>query len=134
MREHEGLSISSIEKHLISFFHFHFHFNFLLLFKYSCLQFHLTTTPCLTHPRLPPVSLLPLALSMCPLFMFLDNPSPILPHCPLPLPSGYCQFVLYFNVSGYILFACLETVFLTNTLSSFDQRAFFRQACPLTNS
>ena len=23
------------------------------------------------------------------------------------LPPGYCQFVLYFNVSGYILLACL---------------------------
>ena len=26
---------------------------------------------------------------------------------PFPLPSGYCQFVLYFNVSGYVLLACL---------------------------
>ena len=24
-----------------------------------------------------------------------------------PSPSGYCQFVLYFNVPGYILLACL---------------------------
>ena len=29
--------------------------------------------------------------------------SPIIPS---PLPSGYCQFVLNFNVSGYILLAC----------------------------
>ena len=36
-----------------------------------------------------------------------ENPS-LSPHnCPLPLPSGYCQFGLYFNVSGYILLACL---------------------------
>ena len=29
------------------------------------------------------------------------------PIIPLPLLSGYCQFVLYFNVSGSILLACL---------------------------
>ena len=29
------------------------------------------------------------------------------PLFPLPLPSGYCQFVLYFNVSACILLACL---------------------------
>ena len=64
--------------------------------------------PCPTHPHLPPSNLPPLALSMCPLYMFLGGPSPIFPHYPSPPnPSDYCQFVLYFSVSGYILLACL---------------------------
>ena len=36
-----------------------------------------------------------------------QNSSPFSTHYPLPPPSGYCQFVLNFNVSGYILLACL---------------------------
>ena len=35
------------------------------------------------------------------------NPSPFSPIIPSHLPSGYCQIVLHFNVSGYILLACL---------------------------
>ena len=35
------------------------------------------------------------------------NPSLFLPIIPSYLPSSYCQFVLNFNVSGYILLACL---------------------------
>ena len=35
-----------------------------------------------THPGLPPLNLTPLALSMCPLYKFLDGPS-----CIIPLPS-----------------------------------------------
>ena len=46
---------------------------------------------------------------MCPLYMFLKT----LPHCPpiIPshLPSGYFQFVLNFNVSGYILLEINKT-------------------------
>ena len=35
-------------------------------------------------------------------------PFPYFPPLPFSsLPSGCCQFVLYFNVSGYILLACL---------------------------
>ena len=41
--------------------------------------------PCLTHPCLPPSNLPALALSMCPLYMFLYGPSPIFPIIPLPL-------------------------------------------------
>ena len=48
-----------------------------------------------------------LAFSMCPLYMFLDDPSQFSPIMAFHLPSGYCQFVFYFNVSGYILLACL---------------------------
>ena len=74
---------------------------FWLLFKYSCLHFQPTWPP--THPNLPPLNLHPLALSMCPSYMFLDGP----PIIPSPLPSGYCQFVLYFSVSGSTLLAHL---------------------------
>ena len=69
---------------------------------------------CPNHPHLPPSILTPLALSMCPLYMFLDNPSPFFPHYLPPLSPvvTVCsvfqkQFVLYFNVSGYILLASL---------------------------
>ena len=34
-------------------------------------------------------------------------PFPIFPYYSSPVLSGYCQSVLYFNVSGYILLACL---------------------------
>ena len=35
-----------------------------------------------------------------------ENPSPFSPIISSHLPSGYCQIVLNFNVSGYILLAC----------------------------
>ena len=72
---------------------------------YSCLHFAPTMPPP-PQPAPPhlPQSFPLLALSMGPLYTFLDGPSPIFPHYPpLPLPPGYCQFVLYFNVFGYIL-------------------------------
>ena len=34
-----------------------------------------------------------------------ENPFPLFPIIPSHLPSGYCQIVLNFNVSGYILLA-----------------------------
>ena len=48
-----------------------------------------------------------LVLSMCPSYMFLKTLPPFPCIIPSHLPSGYCQFVLNFNVSGYILLACL---------------------------
>ena len=60
---------------------------FLLFFKYSCLHFHPTLAPHPTHPHLPPLNLPPLALSMCPLYMFLDDPSSISPRYPSPSSS-----------------------------------------------
>ena len=83
-----------------------YYYIFLLLFKYSCLHF----PPPLPQPHPSPshpLSYAPLALSMCPLCMLFAELSPFLPHYPLPLSSGYCQFVLNFNVSGYILLVCL---------------------------
>ena len=53
---------------------------FLLLFKYSCLHFPPTMPTHHTHPHHPPSNLFPLALSMCPLYMFLDGTSLIYSH------------------------------------------------------
>ena len=84
-------------------------FNILFIFycSYSCLHSPLMTPPHATHHHLHLQSLHPLPFPWifytCSLMT-----SPLLsPIIPLPLPSGYCQFVLYFNVSGYILLACL---------------------------
>ena len=63
-----------------------FIYLFLLLFWYSRLHFPTTTTHRPTHPRLPPSNLPPLALSMGPLYMFIDGPSSIFPHCSSPPP------------------------------------------------
>ena len=77
----------------------------LLVFKYSCLHLLPTTppTPATSLPWFHP----PLVLSMCPLYLFLKTLPPFIPIIPSHLPSGYCQIVLNFNVSGYILLACL---------------------------
>ena len=76
---------------------------FKLLFKYSCVHFQHTTAPHPIHPCLPPLNLPPLALSMCPLYMFLDGPFPIFPHYLVPPPlwllsvcSLFQCFWLYF--------------------------------------
>ena len=59
------------------------------------------TLPTPTHTLDPtPCCLCPWVLYTCSL-MTLPFVYPII------LPSGSCQFVLYFNVSGSILFACL---------------------------
>ena len=76
---------------------------FLLLFKYSCLHLPPTIPPKPHYPHLPPLLLPPLVFSTCPLELFLKTLPPIIPS---HLPSGYCQIVLNFNVSGCILLAC----------------------------
>ena len=45
-----------------------------------------------SHPQ----SYLPMALSMGPLYMFLDNPSPLSPFSLYTILTAYCQFVLLF--------------------------------------
>ena len=77
---------------------------FLLLFKYSCFHFHSIMAPHPTHPGFPPSNPLPLALSMCPLHMFLDGPSPIFPHYPSPRSSlvTVCSLFQCF----WLYFAC----------------------------
>ena len=79
---------------------------FLLLFNYSCPSFPPITLPCSTHP-------LPSTFSPPHLFVhgsfihvpWLDH-SPSFLHYP-SLPSGHCQFVLYFHVSVSVFLACL---------------------------
>ena len=55
-----------------------------------------------SHPWTYPLWLCLWVLYTCSLMTFSLFP----PIISLPLPSGYCQFILNFNVSGYILFAC----------------------------
>ena len=57
-----------------------------------------------SHPRTYRLWLCPCVLYICSL-MVLSLCSPIITSS--PIPSGYCQFVLHFNVSGYIFLACL---------------------------
>ena len=78
-----------------------------LLFKYSCLHFLPTTPPHPSHPHLPPSILAPFGFVYVSFIYVPDNPSPFSCIIPSHLLSGYCQFVLNFNVSGYILLACL---------------------------
>ena len=59
---------------------------FFFLFRYSCLHFSPTTPPTPATPTSHPWSYPPLALSMCPSYMFLDNPSPFSSHYSLPPP------------------------------------------------
>ena len=87
-------------------------FNFLLLFKYSCLYFSPTTTPQPQPSSLPTLD--PTSLQCCPCVLYTCSLTTLPPFpsiIPSHLPSDYCQFVLYFNVSGYILlgylFCCL---------------------------
>ena len=80
--------------------------------KFYCCS---TTVVPIFHP---PLSLTPtiptshtqsyplLSLSMGPLYMFLDGPSPFFPVIPSQLPSGYCQFVLF---SFFHFFNCCST-------------------------
>ena len=76
-----------------------------LLFKYSCLHFPLTTPAPSPPPTLNPI---PLWFCPCVLYIFsLMTLSLFTSIIPSTLPSCYCQFVLYFNVSGYVLLACL---------------------------
>ena len=65
-------------------------------------------SPAQHKPHLPHSSPLPIAFCRVPLYMSLDLTLLFFP--PLSsflFPSGYCQFALYFHVSGSILLACL---------------------------
>ena len=100
------------------------------MFKYSCLHFSANTFPHLTHPQLPPSVLPPLTLSMGPLYCSLMNLPLLSPHYSPPrLPSGHCQFVLYFTVSGSILLACL----FCKLGSTFDCEMGLRFSFPPTS-
>ena len=103
-----------------------------LLFKFNYCSS--TVVSILLQPQPSSVSTLdctlfwfcPCVLYTCP-SMTLPLLSPVIP---LPYPSGYCQFVLYFNVSGNILLTCLfcwlgstyrwdHTVFVYHCLAYF---------------
>ena len=82
-----------------------FIYLFLLLFKYSCVPFPATIFTIPPTPHLP--------LSILPTFGFVHGSFVHVPWCPFPffpllllyaLPSGSCQFVLYFNVSLVFFF------------------------------
>ena len=66
------------------------------------------TLPCSPPQPSPPPTLepTPLALSMCPLYMFLDGLSPILPHYPSP-PSLLVTVSLYFILMSLVVFCSL---------------------------
>ena len=91
------------------FLHIHFLFfnYFFLLFKYSCLHFLpklLPAPPTLTsHPQSYPNLLV---LSMGPLYMFLDDPSPSFPHYP-SLPSPLVTVSLFFISMSLVIFYLL---------------------------
>ena len=61
-------------------------------------------SPHPSHPHLPPLIPALLVQSMCPSQMFLKTLPSFPPIIPSQLPTGYCQIVLNFNVSGYISF------------------------------
>ena len=66
--------------------------------------------PPLLHRPLPLPTLHPTPLLLCPCVLYTCSlmTLPLFPPSfPSPTLSGYSQFVLYFNVSGYILLACL---------------------------
>ena len=78
----------------------------ILLFKYSCVHFPSTTPHNATHPHLQPSILLPLTLSMGPLYMVLDSPSSIFPHYPSPLPP-LITVSLFFISMSLVIFCLL---------------------------
>ena len=67
--------------------------------KYSCLHFHPTTPH---HSHLPP-----LVLSICPLYMFLDGPSPTIPYYPSH-PSTLVTVNLFFISMSLVAFCFLD--------------------------
>ena len=77
---------SNILKNLLYFYKLN---HFLLLFKYSCLHFSPPLSPTPPNSTSNPDSFPAWSLSLGPLSMFLDNPSPSFPgYGPLPSPLG----------------------------------------------
>ena len=105
-------------KHMESFFFnflffysFLFHFIFFIFKNFIVIQ----VVVCLSPPPLPssqpspPLSpdSTPPRFCPCVLYSCTWKPFTLFPSLsPLTYPSGYCPFVLNFNVSGYILLTC----------------------------
>ena len=93
---------------LLCFLSHSFFSLFLLLFNYSCPHIAHTTCTLLTHLNLPHSMLTFGWLSQWLLYTCHLMTHPLLSSVILlPLPSDYCQFVVYFHVFGSILLACL---------------------------
>ena len=58
------------------------------------------------HPCLPLSNLSPLALSMCPLYVFIGGPFPIIPYYPSPL-SSLVTVILFFISMSRVVFCLL---------------------------
>ena len=102
-----------------------YYYCFLLLFKYSCLHFPppLPSAPPIptSHPSLPPTHILPpFALSICPLYRFLDDPCPIFPHYPFPTPLWLLSVCSLFQCL-WLYFVCL---FVLSNLESIRKKLF----------
>ena len=79
---------------------------FKFLFKYSCLHFPVTLSPTPPNPTSHPQSFSPSALSMGPLYMFLDDLSLSFPHYLFPL-SPLITVSLFFISMSLVLFCLL---------------------------
>ena len=69
----------------------------------------ISSPPLFPAPPTPTSHLHPSPLWLCLWVLYtcsLMTLSLLSPIIPFSLPSGYCQFVLHFNVSGYILLPC----------------------------
>ena len=107
----------------------HYHFNFFVVVvqvQLSQLPPHYSPQP--THPDLSPSILSPLALSMGPLYMFLDDPSPIFPIIPLPPPLWLLSVCSLFQCF-WLYFACLF-VLLDYLLFFFFIKVSIHVLCP----
>ena len=83
------------------------HVSFIVVPENPSPCYPLTSPPEPSHPHLPPLILPQLVFVRVSFIVVPENPSPF-PHPIIPsnLPSGYCLFVLNFNVSDYTLLAC----------------------------
>ena len=79
-----------------------FNLFFLYFFYCSSTIISIFTAP---HPPAPPSHLCPLALSMCPSYVFLDAP-PIIPYYPYPL-SSLVTVRLFFISMSLVVFCLL---------------------------
>ena len=97
---------------LVNFFQIFFIVVQVQLSPFSCHHF---PPP---HPP-PPTTLIPILLWLCQWVLYTCSLMTLPFLFPIiPLPSGYCQFALHFNVSGYILLACF-VYFLVTQLGIF---------------